>query len=153
VIKAIEMRRAEHKDLAAIVALLADDDLQKLASNEVTNMHEAAFSAIDADSNQILAVAVVSGEIVGCAQLTFIPGLSSNGFWRCHIEAVRVARAQRGQGFGAQMFDWIKSQARAKNCQLMQLLMDRSRTDAHRFYESQGFQANHHGFRQYFQGD
>ncbi len=146
----MEMRRARREDVAAILALLADDDLQKLSDAAVTLAHEAAFASIDSDDNQLLAVAVKEGNIIGCIQLTFIPGLSRNGMWRCHIEAVRVARALRGKGLGGKMLDWANETACKRKCGMAQLLMDKSRLDARRFYEAIGFEASHQGFRRYF---
>jgi ribosomal protein S18 acetylase RimI-like enzyme len=38
-------------------------------------------------------------------------------------------------------------QARQKNCTVIELFVHQSRTDAKRFYESLGFEAQHHGMR------
>jgi GNAT superfamily N-acetyltransferase len=146
----MKMRCAISEDVPAILALLADDDLEKLTHTEATAEVMAAFAAIDADPNQMLAVAGDDGKIAGCIQLTFIPGLSRNGMWRCHIEAVRIARPLRGKGLGARMLSWAQNEARTRHCGMMQLLVDKSRSNAHRFYESQGLQASHYGFRHYF---
>jgi GNAT superfamily N-acetyltransferase len=145
------MRRATREDVGAILALLADDDLRKLKETEVTAGHEVAFASIAGDSNQFLAVAEMAGRIIGCLQLTFIPGLSRNGMERCLIEGVRIARDARGSGLGRQMMQWAIAMGHARGCGLVQLLMDKNRIDAHRFYESLGFKANHQGFRLYLQ--
>lgn len=79
------MRRARRDDIPAILALLADDDLQKLEVANATSRHQAAFDRIDGDGNQLLAIAELDGKIVRCQQLTFIPGLSRNGMERCQI--------------------------------------------------------------------
>jgi GNAT superfamily N-acetyltransferase len=145
------MRRANREDVGAILALLADDDLHKLEDVSVTPRHMAAFDGIDRDSNQLLAVAELGGETVGCLQLTFIPGLSRNGMERCQIEGVRIARHLWGKNLGRQMLNWAIATCRDRGCGLIQLLMDKKRLDAHRFYESLGFKANHQGFRLYLQ--
>lgn len=145
------MRRASREDVGAILALLADDDLHKLEDTSVTPRHMAAFDGIDRDSNQLLAVAELGGETVGCLQLTFIPGLSRNGMERCQIEGVRIARHLRGKNLGGEMLKWAIAICRDRGCGLVQLLMDKKRLDAHRFYESLGFNANHQGFRLYLQ--
>ena len=69
--------------------------------------------------------------------------------WRAQIEGVRIARALRGHGLGTDMIKWAIAQCKERGCGLMQLLADKSRTEAHRFYESLGFKANHQGFRLY----
>ncbi|MBZ0260072.1 MAG: GNAT family N-acetyltransferase [Hyphomicrobiales bacterium] len=145
------IRRAAREDVGAILALLADYDLRKLKEASVTSRHLAAFDGISRDSNQYLAVAQLGGVTIGCLQLTFIPGLSRNGMERCQIEGVRIARHLRGKGLGKQMLQWAIATSRDRGCGLVQLFMDKKRLDAHRFYESLGFEANHQGFRLYLQ--
>ena len=145
------MRKASREDVGAILALLADDDLHKLEAASIMPGHLSAFDRIDGDCNQFLAVAELGGETVGCLQLTFIPGLSRNGMERCQIEGVRIARHLRGKSLGKQMLNWAIAACRDRDCGLVQLLMDKKRLDAHRFYESLGFKANHQGFRLYLQ--
>ena len=38
--------------------------------------------------------------MIGCLQLSFIPGLARLGSWRGQIEAVRIASPERGRGLG-----------------------------------------------------
>ncbi|WP_240789962.1 GNAT family N-acetyltransferase [Roseomonas sp. HF4] len=133
--------------MPAIVALLADDMLG--AGREVPGdpAYEAAFAAIEADPNQLLAVAEEIGRVVGCLQLTFIPGLSRKGMWRGQIESVRIASGHRGTGLGRRMFEWAIEACRARGCGLVQLTTDKARPEAHRFYESLGFVASHEGMK------
>ena len=140
-------RRAIAADLAAIVALLADDVLGAAREKPGDPAYAAAFAAIEADPNQLLAVAEDGGRIVGCLQLTFIPGLSHRGAWRGQIESVRIAASERGGGLGRRVFAWAIGECRARGCRLVQLTTDKSRTDARRFYESLGFVASHEGMK------
>jgi hypothetical protein len=90
----VTFRAATTEDLAAILALLMDDALAKLREDlgpPLNPRYLEAFAAIERDPNQLLAVADQDGLVVGCLQLTFIPGLSRTGMWRGQIEAVRVA--------------------------------------------------------------
>jgi GNAT superfamily N-acetyltransferase len=141
------LRRATEADLPAIVALLADDVLGAAREAPGDPAYAAAFAAIEADPNQMLAVAEEAGRVLGCLQLTFIPGLSRRGMWRGQIEGVRVAAGQRGTGLGRRMFEWAIAQCRARGCGLVQLTTDKARPDAHRFYESLGFVASHEGMK------
>jgi len=146
----ITFRRAQATDLPAIVALLADDVLgqqREDASSPPNPRYVEAFQALNADPNQLQAVATLDGEIVGTLQLTFIPGLARRGAWRGQIEGVRIAAAHRGSGLGQQMFEWAIAQCRAKGCHLVQLTTDKERPDAHRFYERLGFAASHIGYK------
>lgn len=141
------IRQATPEDLPAIVALLADDDLGKTREAPGDPCYAEAFAAIAADPNQFLAVVDDGGTVVGCLQLSFIPGLSLKGMWRGQIESVRIATARRGQGLGHLMIDWAIAECRRRGCGLVQLTMNKSRKDSHRFYESLGFEATHEGFK------
>ena len=143
-------RRARAADLPAIVAMLADDDLgagREDASVPLNPRYVAAFKAIEQDSNQFLAVVEQDSQLVGCLQLSFIPGLSRLGLWRGQIESVRIASGFRGAGLGRAMFEWAIEQCRSQGCGLVQLTTDRARPDARRFYESLGFKASHDGMK------
>ncbi|MBW9088396.1 GNAT family N-acetyltransferase [Rhizobium wenxiniae] len=144
-------RKASSVDLPAIVALLSDDPLgatREVASETIDQAYLDAFAAIDADSNQLLVVAVDDGDgVIGCLQLSFIPGLSRTGMWRGQIESVRIAAGHRGDGLGATMIEWAVGQARNRGCGLVQLTSDKRRPDAIRFYEKLGFVASHEGLK------
>ena len=146
----IRFRQAVLSDLSAILDLLADDELgrkrERIGPPPSPN-YERAFFAIEKDPNQMLAVAERDGEVVGCLQLTFIPGLSHVGLWRGQIESVRVASAFRGSGLGKRLFAWAIEECRMRGCGLVQLTTDKSRPDALRFYRSLGFAASHEGLK------
>jgi GNAT superfamily N-acetyltransferase len=80
-------------------------------------------------------------------QLTYIPQLTYQGGWRALIEGVRIARAERSQGLGRQMFEWAIGRARARGCHMVQLTTDKARPDALRFYQALGFVASHDGMK------
>ncbi len=135
-------------DVPAIVAMLADDMLGRDREAAVVDpAYLAAFAAIEADPNNRLLVAMQGSEVVGCFQLTFIPGLSRGGAWRMQIESVRVAATQRGHGTGSAMMRWAIEQARGRGCALVQLTSDKRRGDAHSFYRRLGFEASHEGMK------
>ena len=82
---AVSFRKAARDDLAAIVALLADDDIgqsREVISEPPDVRYVDAFDAINRDENQLLVVAEESIVVVGYLQLTFVPGLSRTGMWR-----------------------------------------------------------------------
>ncbi|MGO1077354.1 GNAT family N-acetyltransferase [Inquilinus sp. CA228] len=141
------MRTAEAADLPAILRLLADDPLGKTRETAVEAPYQAAFAAIAADPNQEVVVAELDGKVVGCFQLSFIPGLSRRGAWRAQIESVRIDSALRGRGAGQAMMEWAIAKARARGCALAQLTTDKRRPDAHRFYARLGFVASHEGMK------
>ena len=147
---AIVIRKAVTADVPAIVAMLADDALgakREDASVPLRDSYRNAFAAIDADRNQLLAVVEQEGEIIGCMQISFIPGLSRMGMWRGQIESVRIASHIRGGGIGRRMIEWAIEQCRERGCGLVQLTTDKSRSDALRFYQSLGFTDSHEGLK------
>ncbi|MET7286781.1 GNAT family N-acetyltransferase [Streptomyces sp. NPDC005573] len=143
-----EIRRATEDDIPAIVAMLADDPLGALReSPDDLTPYLAAFEQLDADPNQQLVVAVREGRVIGTLQLTLIPGLSRRGASRALVEAVRVHADERGSGLGGRLVQWAIDTSRRLGCHMVQLTSDKSRTDAHRFYERLGFTASHEGFK------
>jgi GNAT superfamily N-acetyltransferase len=144
----VHTRPATQADVAAIVSLLADDVLgARRESPEDLTPYERAFALIDADPHQYLVVAERDGRVVGTLQLSLIAGLSRRGAVRAQIEGVRVASSERGTGLGGQLIQWAIDEARARGCVLVQLTTDKSRADAHRFYEKFGFTASHEGYK------
>jgi GNAT superfamily N-acetyltransferase len=148
---AIRFRRAVRDDVPAIVALLADDGLGRTREHVADPLPEAyyrAFEEVDASpANELVVAEDAGGAVVGCMQLTVIPGLSRLGRRRAVVEAVRVAAALRGRGVGAAMMAHAAEWARARGCGLLQLTTDKSRRDAHRFYARLGFVASHEGMK------
>lgn len=143
-----QVRRATAADIPQIVALLADDPLGATReSPDDLAPYEAAFERIAADPNQHQMVVERGGRVVGCLQLTVIPGLGRRGATRAIVEAVRVAADERGSGLGTELLSWAIDESRRLGVNLLQLTSDSTRTDAHRFYERLGFQPSHIGFK------
>jgi ribosomal protein S18 acetylase RimI-like enzyme len=148
----ITIRPAVRADVPAIVALLADDPLGAARETpDDPSAYLAAFDDIAAQGGNSVLVAERDGpgpsNIIGCLQLTIIPGLARRGARRGQIEGVRVAAASRGLGVGELLIRHAIEAARAAGCGLVQLTSDNSRADAHRFYARLGFVASHAGFK------
>ena len=145
------LREATLADVPELVALLAADQLgasrDGIADETDLAAYRAAAAAIDGDPAHLLVVAEVAGLAAGTIQLSFLPGLARRGALRAQIEAVRVAPAARGGGLGAAMMTWAIDEARRRGCALVQLTSDKSRSDAHRFYQRLGFTATHEGMK------
>jgi GNAT superfamily N-acetyltransferase len=145
------LRAARRDDVPAIVALIAADQLGATRDGVRDEADLAAyleaFEVIDADPAHILVVAESAGDLVGTMQLSFLPGLARRGSLRAQIEAVRIAADARGSGLGAAMMAWAIGEARRRGCALVQLTTDKSRTDAHRFYQRLGFVPSHEGMK------
>jgi GNAT superfamily N-acetyltransferase len=144
------LRDARRDDIPAIVRMLADDELGAARDQVVDPLPQAYYDAFDeiaADPNNRLLVAEIDGEIVGTMQLSFLRMLGRQGATRAEVEAVRVASHLRGTGLGRQMMALAIEIARARGCVQMQLASNKSRVDAHRFYEQLGFVASHVGMK------
>ncbi len=144
----VVLRRARREDIPAIVAMLADDALGGTReSTDDLSPYYAAYDEIGDDPNNLLLVAESGGHIVGTLQVNILRGLARKAAKRAQIEAVRVSSAYRGRGFGEQIFRAAIAMARQQGCALVQLTTDKSRKDAHRFYERLGFQSTHEGMK------
>lgn len=147
----IGMRRARRDDVAAIVALLADDPMgggRELVSDPPAEGYLSAFERIEAEPRVLLAVAEDdAGAVVGTLQLTFIPGMSNRGGELALLSAVRIASGRRGQGLGGEMVAWALDEARRRGCGIIELLTHNSRVEAQRFYARLGFTPSHVGMR------
>ena len=142
------IRRAVAGDVAAIVGLIAADQIGRDRDGGDLAPYALAFAAIDADPAQrLVVVADAAGVVVATLQLSFIPGLARRGALRAQIEAVRVAQRLRGRGIGAALLEWAIAEAGLRGCGLVQLTSDKRRTDAHRLYGRLGFTASHDGFK------
>ena len=144
------LRDARRDEVAAIVAMLADDMLggaREVTREPLPQSYYTAFDALARDPNNRLLIAERDGETVGTLQITFIHGLSRQGARRALIEAVRVAAPYRGKGIGEEIIRAAVEIAREAGCAMVQLTTDKSRKDAHRFYERLGFKATHEGMK------
>ena len=138
-------------DVAAVVALLRDDELGA-ARDAVTAAdlapYRQAFEEIDADPHQLLVVVRSPDDVVvATLQLTFLRTLSRRGGLRMQVEAVRVAGPERGAGLGQALLGWAVDLGRARGAVLAQLTTDRRRAGAHRFYERLGWVDSHKGMK------
>ena len=141
-------RSATEADLPAIVAMLADDELgAQRESPDDLSPYQAALALITADPLLMQVVCERNGEIAGTMQISITPGLSRKGMSRMNIEGVRVSSSVRGGGIGQQMFEWAIAYAREQGCGLVELTTDKSRADAHRFYDRLGFEQSHFGYK------
>ncbi|MEV5570740.1 GNAT family N-acetyltransferase [Spirillospora sp. NPDC052269] len=147
----VTFRVATRDDLPEVVRLLASDPIaanrEQTGGAGVPEAYFTAFAAIERDPNNSLIVAELDGEIAGCLQLTYIPGLTYTGGERAQIEGVRVDAEQRGRGIGQLMVGWAIEQARTRGCRLVQLTTDRQRPESIRFYQKIGFRPSHMGMK------
>lgn len=143
------IRPALRADLDAIVRLIAEDEsgLHADGPDADRSCYERAFEAIREDPRNELFVAEADGEVTGTFQLTYLPHIFDNGCERAQIEALFVACAARGRGIGGALVRFALDRARERGCTMAQLNSNKSRINAHRFYEAAGFVSSHEGFK------
>lgn len=148
------IRRAEPEDLAAIIALYAEDELAEPrgGGGVLEARYTRAFAEIGSDPNNGVYVAELDGAVVGTFQLTFIRQLSYAGCLVAQIESVIVHSEARSRGVGDGMMRWAIREARSRGCLRVQLTSNLRRERAHRFYERLGFVASHRGMKLYLDG-
>ena len=144
----VSIRPARRDDVPAMIAMPADDHLgraRERVEDPLPAVYYEAFERVERDQNLQLVVAESEGRVVGCLQLAILPGISSQGGVRGLLEDVRVASDCRSRGIGEQLVQWAVSEAKARGCNLVELLTHQSRVDAQRFYKRLGFTASHVG--------
>ena len=143
----VAFREATLDDLPDVLALMTDDVLGAGREGADFAHYRAAFDRMQGEPHNHLIVAEAQGRIVATYQLSFISGLSLQAARRAQIETVRVARDLRGQRIGEAMIADAETRARAAGCALMQLTMNKGRTDTARFYQRLGFTPSHIGYK------
>ena len=143
-------RRATHADLPVIIGLYADDDRGGHGDgwNDANRpAYEAAFAEINANPRDALMVIEQDGVVVGTFLLTLLPGLTGRATRRLQLRSVEVAAPLRSRGIGARMLAFVEEYAKRKGATLIELTSNNTRSDAHRFYERNGYTKSHSGFK------
>ena len=137
----IDIRVALAKDAAVLADLLAEMDDAPAQSDPVfgaEQMREVlADMAAHADFRAYLMLE--DGRAIGSFSLMIFRSPAHCGSRQALLDAVVVARAQRGRGLGKIMITHALQLASAAGSYKMSLSSSQKRTAAHRFYESLGF--------------
>ena len=134
------IKEAGAEDLKDVLSLY-----RQLFVNEDYNKSETfseRWSEIINDRKIKCFLAYYNGTPVSTCILTIIPNLTRNQRPYALIENVVTHRDYRRRGFGKVVIDKAINYAKEKDCYKIMLLSDSSRTEAHRFYESLGFDGN-----------
>ncbi len=145
-------RKATAQDLNHIIDLLQNDALgaKRERIDQQNHRYQEAMQQILESKNNDIWLLCLGNQIVGCAQITFIPNLTYTGGLRAQIEGVRISQEQRGKGFGKILIEHLIEQARLRNAVLVQLTTDKQRPESIDFYKKLGFNASHEGFKFHF---
>jgi GNAT superfamily N-acetyltransferase len=78
-----------------------------------------------------------------------VPNLSHGALPWATIESVVVDSKYRGTGIGKLLLEYFRKKAKSAGCYKVQLMSDKRRTEAHKFYKAIGYNATAEGFRLY----
>src|SRR5699024_10967740 len=106
------------------------------------NDYYQAFKSIESQIGNQIFVATENQVVIGCLQLTIIPGLARQGMKRAQIEGERVDGKQRGKGTGVALLKEAIANVKSDACMHVQLTTDKQRNEAQRFYEQLGYAAS-----------
>ena len=138
------VREAGMADLPAVTRLLAwmdssAGDAQAVPQMSITRA-ERIFCEMARYPNYRCYLLMNGDEPVGTFTLLIFDALVHGGAREALIDGVVVAPVRRGQGYGRLMLKEAMRIARESGCYKLALSSNQKRVDAHRFYESLGFE-------------
>ena len=91
------------------------------------------------DAGQAVLLAELDGSVIGCLSTSVMHVLHRPAPVG-RISMMVVDKAHRGRGIGARMVREAERLLAAKGCRLVEVTSNNRRTDAHRFWESNGYE-------------
>lgn len=142
----IDVREASRSDLPEVLRLYAQPEMD---DGEVLPLAEAerVFARMAAYPDYRLYVAIGNGRIVGSFALLIMDNLGHQGARSGVVEDVVVDPHCQGQGIGQAMMRHALHLCGEKGCYKVALSSGLSRTRAHTFYTSLGFERHGYSFR------
>lgn len=138
------IREATEEDLPGLVALYAQ--LKSEGSGLTLDRAREIFARIRKHPNYRVFVAE-DGGILGTFALLIFDALGYRGTPVGVVEDVVVDQQARGRGIGRKMMEFAMEQCRQAGCYKMMLSSNLHREEAHRFYDSLGFERHGYSFR------
>ncbi|MDR0909696.1 MAG: GNAT family N-acetyltransferase [Spirochaetaceae bacterium] len=135
----MEFGIAKKEDVADILVLYK----QLNASNSDFSIADAhkIWDKIEKENIRYF-VAKDAGRVAGCCYIAIIPNLTFNGKAIGYIENVVIDAEHRRQGIGREILKRAVDYAKEQNCYKVVLQSGSERKDAHKFYQSIGFDGN-----------
>lgn len=133
----MEFRRLTASDLPSLLELyrqLDADDAESTMEHSIE-----VWKEIERNPDIRYFGAVDGGRVVSSCYAVYIPNLTRGNRGICFIENVITDKEYRKQGLASRMIDMAVSFAKERHCYKVILQSGMSRTEAHRFYESKGF--------------
>ena len=133
----MEYLRLTASDLPSLLdlykQLAADDDVSP------KDQSEEAWKEIEANANIQYFGAIDNGKVVSTCYAVYIPNITRGNRGICFIENVVTDKEYRRLGLASRVIDMAIAFARDHHCYKVILQSGMTRPEAHRFYESKGF--------------
>jgi GNAT superfamily N-acetyltransferase len=97
----------------------------------------AMVNAMAPEGYRVAALRNDAGNVVAVAGYRFMTMLYAGKL--LYLDDLVSDEAERSKGYGKQLLDWLKGEARANGCAELQLISHTKREAAHRFYFREGF--------------
>jgi GNAT superfamily N-acetyltransferase len=133
----IKFSRAKSSDYSAIQRLYA-----LLVNDSNIRVTEERISALESDPNNILVVSKIDGAVIASAFLVICLDVMYGDQPFALVENIVVDPAYRRNGVGAKLMKYIHQICRDKKCTKVLLSSSISRSDAHRFFERNGYRGD-----------
>ena len=136
--QAIEIREIEEKDYPAVLSLWNNE----LGNRRVTAENIAPhYGRIKDDSRYKTFVALLDGKVTGLVSSVWSYAVGFDaGFM--HITGIAVNKEAQGTGVGAKLLSHMENYAKSLGICTILLACGVKRTDAHAFYERNGYNKN-----------
>ena len=132
----MEFRKLTEEDLLSLLELYKQLQPDDSLSSEKSKI---VWQEIQNNPNIQYFGAVDDGKVVSTCYAVYIPNLTRNNRGICFIENVVTDEKYRNRGLASKVIDMAVAYAKEKDCYKVILQSGTTRGEAHRFYESKGF--------------
>lgn len=132
-------RASDVPEMSRLFAELGYDVPVEVLTQRLNAFHEAGEKAIVAED------ASSPGDLLGLATLHLTPVLHRAGPVG-RVSALVVDETMRGRGIGRALMQRAEQWAAERGCVLMEVTSNMRRADAHRFYETSGYERTSYRF-------
>jgi GNAT superfamily N-acetyltransferase len=145
----LSIRKAEPADVASILSLLGELDLE---GDHALGLAEATekLATIHACPNYTVFIAEIAGEAVGTFALLVMDKMEHGGAPAGIVDSVAVRQEVQGKGIGKKMMHFAMDRCREAGCYKLMLSSNMKREQAHAFYDSLGFERHGYSFSVHF---
>jgi GNAT superfamily N-acetyltransferase len=141
----IEIRDADDADLPGVLHVLAESGIDGGHSFTLDEARQHLSRIRQGSKYRLLAVRA-DGEIAGTYTLVIVDKLGKRGTPAGLVEDVAVLPSAQRKGIGRAMMEHAIEECRKAGCYKLALSSNLKRDDAHRFYESLGFERHGYSF-------